>query len=171
MLYRLENGIVQPESLLELKIDASGQYFGVFGHEEILSVAGKLQLSESALLECRNAVSNTFETHEGTDYLNLHAFNSRQLGVPPEKACVCMRKNLLVFVSKDAETLETTILEAIPEQNATLSRVLYGFMEKLTAKHVELHQNIEMEITELENALLTTKSGTASRKLLRCGAS
>lgn len=166
MLYRLENGIVRPEPLPELELDSSGQYFGVFGPEAIPCIAGALALNEKELLECGDTTANTFETHEGTDYLNLHAFNSRLLGAPPERACVCMRKNLLVFVSKDGAALEKAILEAIPEQNASLSRILYGFMEKLTAKHVELHQNIEMEITELENALLITKKRDCVREII-----
>ena len=163
MLYRLENGRPQPEKSDALREDAS--YFGVFGFEELQEAAIRFSLHAEFVRVHGEQPATSYTLHEDTGYLLLHAFAGKHKATLPH-ACACIRKGLLLVFCNETEEMEQILRSFIPAQGTTLSRMLCNLIEKLTDGHVELHHGIEMEVTELENALLTTKKRDCVREII-----
>ena len=150
MLYRIDNDKLV---LAQRREDAPGaQYVGFFTPEAAAQAAPSLGVDVALLSRCGAAIS--FEAREKADVLCAHSFFGRNLTGPQVSAAVHLVEGLLLFVSKEAAELEKTLMAGMPEHNVTLSRILFLFLETLTAKHMVLHESIETEITELENDLL-----------------
>ncbi len=128
------------------------QYVGFFTPEAAAEAAPDLGVDTTLLGRCGAAIS--FEAREKADVLCAHCFFSRHLTGPQLSAAVHLTQGLLLFVSPGAAELNKALLAVMPERNVTLPRILFLFLEMLTAKHIALHESIETEITELENALL-----------------
>ncbi len=163
MLYRLENGRPQPEESGALQQDAS--YFGVFGFEELPEAAVRFSLHAEFVRAYEEQPVTSYTLHEDTGYLLLHALAGKHKTALLH-ACVCIRKGLLLVFCKETAELERLLLSFVPAQGATISRMLCNLIEKLTDGHVELHHNIELEVAELENALLTTQKRNCVREII-----
>lgn len=162
MLYRLENGKPQQENGA-LQQDAS--YFGVFGLEELEDAAARFSLHPEFMGAQGDQPFPSYTLHEDTGYLLLHTFAGKHKATLPH-ACACIRKGLLLVFCKETAEMEQLLLSFIPAQGTTLSRMLCNLIEKLTDGHGELHHSIELEVTELENALLTTKKRDCVREII-----
>ncbi|HWR23240.1 MAG TPA: CorA family divalent cation transporter, partial [Feifaniaceae bacterium] len=163
MLYRLENGRPQPEENGALRQDAS--YFGVFGFPELPEAAARFSLHAEFVRTYGEQPVTSYTLHEDTGYLLLHAFAGRHKKTLLH-ACACIRKGLLLVFCKETAEMERLLISFVPAQGTTLSRMLCNLIEKLTDGHVELHHSIELEVAELENALLTTKKRDCVREII-----
>lgn len=150
MLYLIDNDRLV--SVKKRENAPGAQYVGFFTPEAAAKAASNLGLDPAHIGRCGAAIS--FEAREKVDVLYAHSFFSRYLTGPQVSAAVHLTQGLLLFVSPGAEELNKALLSAMPEHNVTLPRILYVFLEMLTARHMVLHESIEAEITELENALL-----------------
>ena len=162
MLYRIENDRLVLTEKRESAPDA--QYVGFFTPESAAEAAPGLGLNAALLGRCGAAIS--FEAREKADVLCAHSFFGRHLTGPQLSAAVHLVEGLLLFVSKEAAELEKTLMAGMPEHNVTLPRILFLFLEMLTAKHMVLHESIETEITELENALLSGKKRDCVKEIV-----
>lgn len=150
MLYLIDNDRLV--SVKKRENTPGAQYVGLFTPEAAAQAAERLGVDIALLSRCGAAIS--FESREKADVLCAHSFFSRYLTGPQLSAAVHLTQGLLLFVSSGAEELNKALMVAMPEHNVTLPRILFLFLEMLTAKHMALHESIETEITELENALL-----------------
>lgn len=151
MLYLVDNDRLVPVKKRESTSGA--QYVGFFNPEEAENALPALGFDTAHIGKCATAI--TFEAREKADVLCAHSFFGRHMTGPHLSAAVHLTQGLLLFVSPGAEELHKAIMAAMPEHNVTLPRILFLFLELLTAKHMVLHESIETEITELENALLS----------------
>ncbi len=163
MLYRLENGKPQPQESSALQEDAF--YFGVFGFEELPEAAAHLSIQAEFVRVYEAQPATAYTLHGDTGYLSLHALAGKHK-TPLLHACACVRKGLLLVFCKETAEMERLLLSFVPPQGTTISRMLCNFIEKLTDGHVELHNSIELELAELENALLTTKKRDCVREII-----
>ena len=159
MLYRLENGNMQQENG---DLQEGIAYLGVFSFDALAEAAERFSLQEELVCTYETQHASAYTLHGDTGYLCLHAFPGKRK--TPLHACVCIRSNLLLVFSKEPEEMER-LLSFAPIQGMTLSRLFCNLLEKLTDGHVQLHESIELEVADLENALLTTKKRDCVREI------
>ncbi len=160
MLYRLENGNMQQENG---DLQEGIAYLGVFSFDALAEAAERFSLQEELVCTYETQHASAYTLHGDTGYLCLHAFPGKRK--TPLHACVCIRSNLLLVFSKEPEEMER-LLSFAPIQGMTLSRLFCNLLEKLTDGHVQLHESIELEVADLENALLTTKKRDCVREII-----
>lgn len=161
MLYRLENGKLQQENGA---LQEHAAYLGIFSFDALAEAAERFSLQEEPVCAYEAQHASAYTLHGDTGYLCLHAFAGKHK--TPLHACVCIRPNLLLVFSKEPDEMERMLLSFAPVQGITLSRLFCNLLEKLTDGHVELHESIELEVADLENALLTTKKRDCVREII-----
>ena len=161
MLYRLENGNMQQENG---DLQEGVAYLGVFSFDALAEAAERFSLQAELMHTHAAQAASAYTLHGDTGYLCLHAFAGKHK--TPLHACVCIRPNLLLVFSKEPDEMERMLLSFAPAQGITLSRLFCNLLEKLTDGHVQLHESIELEVADLENALLTTKKRDCVREII-----
>ncbi len=163
MLYRIEKDALLAAPAGELS--SYEQYVGFYTPEQAAEEADRLHVSaELSSIKCGAAI--TFDARDYVDVFCVRGFHSRYASGPVLSATVLFQKGLLLFVSETAAETEKELLKCLPEHNLTLPRFLFSFLELLTARHMHMHESIETEITELENALLAAKKRNCVKEIV-----
>ncbi len=162
LLYLIDNDRLVPVKRRESSPGA--QYVGFFTPEAAEKAAPDIGVDAALLGHCGAAI--TFEAREKADVLCAHSFFGRHMTGPHLSAAVHLTREMLLFVSPGAEELNKAIMAVMPDHNVSLPRILFLFLEILTAKHMVLHESIETEITELENALLSGKKRDCVKEIV-----
>ena len=118
-----------------------------------------------------NALSNramTYESHEGFDFVCVNMLKPKALTSPPDKICIYMTKELLLFAGPHADSVYKLMQDLFADASASISleRVLLIYFDRLTAGDTARLEDLEQDITDLENALLTTNKRNAVREII-----
>lgn len=168
MIYSLSNDALNEESIDNLNQDYDKIIVATIEFNELESVAKRLNINEKILYECLNGKSTKFESYEGFDYIAMKVPNIRDMSKPSRRMCIFFRKNLIVFIG-DKNFIINDMISKIQSKEikcTSLGKMLYLFFDKLTCEDTELIENVEKEIVELEESLITSKNDDYLNKII-----
>ena len=85
-----------------------------------------------------------------------------------KKKCIFFTKDLLVFICEDDRFVEEIFskIKSMEIKCKNLSKMLHIFFDKLTSEDTYFIENIEQEITKLEEGLITSKEDNYLNKII-----
>jgi magnesium transporter len=156
------------ESIDNINVEEEKAFVGFITYAQLTKYAKKLSINERILYECLNGKTTKFESYEGFDYLSLKIPKVNDVLKPSKRVCIFIRKNLLVFICDNFSIIDDFILKIKSQEIKciTLSKIFYIFFDKLTYEDTNHLENIEYEITELEEGLITSKNDNYLKKII-----
>lgn len=157
MVFYLKDNIMEKSNIENLILEKDKEFICILTFEELETIADKIDINKKILLECINGRTSKFESYDGFDYISLMVPYIEDPLREPKRICIYFRKNLLVFIC-DEETIMTDILADTisgDQKCPNLSRGLDLFFDRLTVGDIYALENIEQEISELEESLIT----------------
>jgi magnesium transporter len=146
-----------------------GRRFAAFATpEEAQTILARFVLPARLMDNALNSRAMIYESHEGFDFVCVNSLTHKTPTNPPGKVCVYVAKDLLLFTGRHVESVHAMLADVLEDGNATLSleRLLLMFLERLIGGDPTALEDIEQEITELENALLTQGKRNAVREII-----
>lgn len=172
MIYYLDGSILDLDSLSENELFGEVPCIGVLNKSEVKTWNTHLGIDDRIIEECLNGIASKFESHDGFDYISLIIPDKEDLLNEGSRISIYFRTNLLLFIC-DA-TQEYSLLHQIIEKielkeikTLTLERVLYEFFDLLTVGDSLYLENLEQEITELEESLFTSKKKDYIKEIIK----
>ena len=161
MIYHLDGSVLDLGELKENGVVDKEPYIGVLSKNDIETWNQYLGIHEKVVDECLNGTASKFESHHGFDYISLVIPDKENLLSEESRISIYFRKNLLVFICdavRDYSLLHQIItkIELKEIENLTLERILFEFFDLMTVGDSLYLENLEQEITELEEALLAS---------------
>jgi len=172
LIYNLDGSVLEPESIHEYGMQDEVPYIGVLKKGELEIWSHQLGINDKVAEECLNGSASKFESHDGFDYISLVIPNKDDLLSCGDRVSIYFRKNLLVFICDDDQeySLLGSIIGKIEQKeikNLSLERILYEFFDLLSVGDSQYLENLEQEITELEEALFTLKKMDYIKEIIR----
>lgn len=164
MFYEVENGKANIMDLEDIEADKK-QYFGIIEHDKSEAILKKLGLNSSLLTDLAENKSMMFENHNGFDFICLNILNRKTLMSYTDRIYIYVRENMILFICKNVSTVEK-MMQKVAGKNLGFDRILSNFFEKLTADDVAFLEKIEQEISNLENALITSKKRDCVKEIM-----
>lgn len=171
MIYNLDGTVLDPSSLRQDEILGDLPYIGVLNKDEIEAWNPHLGIADRILEECLNGLVSKFESHDGFDYISLVIPDKEDLLNKESRISIYFRTNLLIFICEEAQDYHLlhkiiTKIELKEIKNLTLERVLYEFFDLLTAGDSMYIENLEQEIGELEESLITSEEKEYTKEII-----
>ncbi|AWK51937.1 magnesium transporter [Clostridium beijerinckii] len=168
MIYSLNNDTLMEDSIDNINLNNSKQFVCVITFEQLESLAEKLNINEKIFYECLNGRSSKFESYEGFDYISLKIPMINDVLKHSKKVCIFFTKNLLVFICDKEPVLDDIISKTKSGEIkfTNLGKMLYIFFDRLTSEDTYFIENIEQEIAELEEGLITSKKDNYLNKII-----
>jgi magnesium transporter len=172
LIYCLDGSVLDLDNLKSDEILGDMPFIGVLKKDEVEMWNRHLAINDRILEECLNGLASKFESHYGFDFISLVIPNKEDLLSKGSRISIYYRANLLIFICdevKDFSLLHSIItkIELKEIKNLTLERVLYEFFDLLTAGDSLYLENMEQEIAELEEALITSEKKDYAREIIR----
>ncbi|MDD2189267.1 MAG: CorA family divalent cation transporter [Eubacteriales bacterium] len=160
MIYDLAGNKIDSIDLIENELPVEVPYIGILNKNEAENWNPGIDIR--ILKGCLNDSVSKFESHDGFDCINLMLPNKENLLCKGSRISIFFRKNLLVFIYNelhDYELIQSVITKIVKKEivNISLERVLFEFFDLLTVGDSLYLENLEQEIAELEEALITSK--------------
>lgn len=172
MLYLLDGSTLNQENLKPHEKIGKQPCIGVLSKSEMEHWNPHLDINERILSECLTGQSSKFESHDGFDYIALHIPDKVCPAEKDNRISIYFRENLLIFICE--ELCEYSIIAGIISKIQmkeikilTLERVLYEFFDQLTIGDSLYLENIEQDISDLEEALITSKKRDYIREIIK----
>ncbi|HVI39261.1 MAG TPA: CorA family divalent cation transporter [Anaerovoracaceae bacterium] len=172
MIYYLDGTVLELDSLKEDEMLGEVPCIGVLNKWEVKTWNPHLCIKDSIVDECLNGLVSKFESHDGFDYISLVIPNKENLLSKGSRISIYFRANLLIFICD--ETQDYCILHSIITKielkeikSLSLERVLYEFFDLLTVGDSLYLENLEQEIAELEEALITSEKKDYIREIIK----
>ena len=168
MIYSLSNDTLTEDSIDNISLNSCKLFVCVITFDQLESVAEKLNINEKIFYECLNGRSSKFESYEGFDYISLKIPAINNVLKPSKKVCIFFTKNLLVFICDKDPIIDDIISKTKSGEIkcTNLSKMLYTFFDKLTSEDTYSLENIEQEIANLEEGLITSKKDNYLKKII-----
>lgn len=159
MVYSLNNDILIQDSIDNIVLNDGKLFVCVVTFEQLESVAPKLNINEKILYESLSGRTSKFESYEGFDFISLRIPKINDVLKPSKKVCIFFTRNLLVFTCNNNPIIDDLISKTVSGEIkcTNLSKMLYIFFDRLTSEDTYSIENIEQEIAELEENLMTSK--------------
>lgn len=172
MIYYLDGTILDPSRLGKDELLSDAPCIGVLKKSEVEAWNPHLGINDRILEECLNGLASKFESHEGFDYISLVVPDKEDLQDKSSRISIYFRSNLLLFICdeiQDFSLLHDIIakIELKQIKNLSLERVLYEFFDLLTVGDSLFLENLEQEIAELEEDLITSKKKDYIMEIIR----
>lgn len=168
MIYSFNNETLIEDSVDNINLNNGKSFVCVVTFEQLPEMADKLYINEKILYECLNGRTSKFESYEGFDYISLKIPKIDNLLNSSKKTCIFFTKNILVFICENNRIVEEIIskIKSMEIKCTNLSKMLYIFFDKLTSEDTYFIENIEQEITKLEEGLITSKEDNYLNKII-----
>ncbi|HWQ79540.1 MAG TPA: CorA family divalent cation transporter [Anaerovoracaceae bacterium] len=171
MIYNLDGSALELAGLKDGKIPEDVPFIGVLNKSEVETWNPHLGISDRIVEECLNGAVSKFESHDGFDYISLVIPDREDLLREGSRISVYFRANLLIFIcdeKRDYSLLHSIItkIEQKEIKNLSLERVLYEFFDLLTVGDSLYLENLEQEISELEEDLITSGKRNYIREII-----
>ncbi len=172
MIYNLDGSVLDLDSLKPDEMLGDTPCIGVLNKSEVEQWNHHLGINDRIVEECLNGSASKFESHDGFDYISLVVPDKEELLSEGSRISVYFRTNLLIFICdelRDYSLLHNIILkiELKEIKNLSLERVLYEFFDLLTVGDSMYLENLEQEIAELEEALITSEKKDYAKEIIR----
>lgn len=172
MIYNLDGTVLDLNSLKKDQVLDDLPYIGVLNKDEVEVWNAHLGITDRILDECLNGLVSKFESHDGFDYVSLVIPDKEDLLNEESRISIYFRTNLLIFICDEAQDYNLlhkiiTKIELKEIKSLTLERVLYEFFDLLTAGDSMFIQNLEQEIGELEEALITSEKKEYTKEIIK----
>lgn len=144
-----------------------GTYLGRILPGELPALAPKLSVNQKIVYDCQNCGASKFESHDGFDFIILKVPGGSP-SLEPQRVCIYFRPGLLLFVCEQDELLDGLIGELLSSspKNMELQRILYFYFDRLTTGDAGLLEDLEQDISELEDALITGQKQSCVREII-----
>jgi len=168
MIYSLSHDTLTEDSIDNISLNGDKLFVCVITFDKLESVAEKLNINEKIFYECLNGRSSKFESYEGFDYISLKIPSINDVLKPSKKICIFVTKNLLVFICDKNPIIDDIISKTKSGEIkcTSLSKMLYIFFDKITSEDTYSLENIEQEIADLEEGLITSKQDNYLKKII-----
>ncbi|MEZ4357791.1 MAG: CorA family divalent cation transporter [Eubacteriales bacterium] len=168
MLYSIDNGKVYEADIKNVTITDQHKYFGFISYDKSETVLQKFGFNGRLLKDLAGNNAMAFENHEGFDFICVNVLNRKTLAAQTERVYIYVRKEVILFISKNVTLLEKMMRKVIDNEslNTGFNRILSTFFEKLTANDVNVLEKIEQEISNLENALIASKKRDCVKEII-----
>ena len=168
MIYSLSSDTLNEESYDNVNLNDDKLFVCDITFEQLETVAERLGINKKILDECINERTMKFESYEDFDYISLKIPKINDLLKYSTKVNIFFTKNLIVFIG-DYDCIISNIISKIKSGEtkvSSLSKMLYMFFDKLTLEDTYSIENIEQEIAELEEGLITSKNDNYLNKII-----
>lgn len=168
MIYSLDNETLIEDSVDNISLNNGQSFVCVITFEQLTEMADKLYINDKIVYECLNGRTSKFDSYEGFDYISLKIPKIDDLLRTSKKTCIFFAKDLLVFICENDSLVEKMISELVSMEIkfTNISKMLYIFFDKLTSEDTYFIDNIEQEITKLEEGLITSKKDNYLNKII-----
>ncbi len=172
MIYNLDGSILDLNSLKEGEVLGEVPRIGVLDRSEVEKWNLHLGITDRILEESLNGLVSKFESHDGFDYISLMIPDKEDLLSEGGRVSIYFRTNLLIFICDEKQdySLLHSIITKIEQKeikNLSLERVLYEFFDLLTVGDSLYLENVEQEIAELEEALITSEKKDYIKEIIK----
>ena len=167
MLYEISDGKAAARDLAEVKPAGEGTYLGFFQAEEAHAALEKFGYGAHAFASADQIGHMMLENREGYDVMRVH-IPHRKIIPTHDTALVYQNKSSIFFICDEVELLHKLrhILIEIEGSHLAYDRVLYTFFEKLTVFDVGFFDELEQEISEMEDALIESQKRNFVREII-----
>lgn len=167
MLYEISDGKAAARDLAEVKPAGEGTYLGFFHAQEAQAALEKFGYGAHAFAPADQIGHMMLENREGYDVMRVH-IPHRKIIPTHDTALVYQNKSSIFFICDEVELLHKLrhILIEIEGSHLAYDRVLYTFFEKLTVFDVGFFDELEQEISELEDALIESQKRNFVREII-----
>lgn len=168
MLYEILNGKIIEHIDDDAVLSDGQQYIGVFNLEAGKDAIKKYNFDHNRLSEPIAYNAMTFETREGYDFLCIGILNHKALHSKTDKVFIYIRKNMILFISSYISEIDKILHKIKQDKTAAFGfdRLLFAIFEKLTVSEVNFLEKIELEISDLENEIITTKKRDCVKEII-----
>lgn len=154
MFYTIKEGRLAQLEAGSVGVEEESGHIGVVGYSDIFSTADSLGIAGS-----ENAFKShtpRFESHDSFDFLCAHILKGNVVE-ECDNVYIYLRANLLLFICDDVTAVEKIIDNIVGESLAELNfgRLICAFFDRLTERDAHILDEIENEISDLEDELIT----------------
>ncbi len=159
MVYLLEGDGLKKDASQHPNRDDGQSYVCLVSFKNLGTESKYFGISEKTVFECLRGGMSKFESHDGFDFITLNILDDFDQLKEPQRICVYFSDHLLVFVCDDNPVINDMLekLEVGGITNISLGKILYLYFDKLTFDDALILENIEQEISELEEGLMVSK--------------
>jgi magnesium transporter len=168
MFYEIINGKITERNFHDIMLSDKQQYIGFFNYEEGNDAIQKCGFNNNRLSDSPSYNAMIYENREGYDFICTGILNIKALQSQTDKVFIYLRKNMLLFVSSKISMIENNFNKITEDENVNFGfdRLLCTLFEMLTVSEVNFLEQIEQEISDLENALITTKKKDCVKEII-----
>lgn len=155
MFYCIQNGKPVLKDDGDFEVPDDSRCFGFIDYDKSAEVLGKLGLNIKPLMDCTGGRLMFFENYDGFDFMSLDLPGFGLSNAHEGNVYIYIRKNVILFILEKAPKAEK-ILQQISGNLSFIGfdHLLNNFFEKLIEEDCEKIDDIELEISDLENSLL-----------------
>ncbi|MEG0615787.1 MAG: CorA family divalent cation transporter, partial [Oscillospiraceae bacterium] len=169
MFYLIKNGKVSDvdtNTFSDDNMPKNQQFLGVMCYDEIFSTADSIGLDyNQGVFDNRTP---RFENHDGFDFVCINLINKQDLFEKSNAVYIHLKKDMLLFICEEPKIMED-ILEKIIADNPNdlnISKLLCAVFDKITDDDTAVLQDIELELTLLEDALIESEKRTCVAEII-----
>jgi Mg2+ and Co2+ transporters len=171
LIYYLDGTVIDLDDFKKKKFSEEAPLIGVLNKTEVEAWNQYLGINDRVVEECLKGLASKFESHDGFDYISLAIPNKDHLLGDERRISIYFRTNLLIFICDEAQDYSLlhniiTKIEMKEIKNLSLERVLYEFFDMLTVGDSLFLENMEQEIEELEESLITSEKKDYIREII-----
>jgi len=159
MVYIVESGKI---GSVETDHDQTGDgrhLWGVFTFEEFAETGRNFGLEPNAFASSFDNRAIRFESHDGFDFICVNVLSYKNVALPFARVYIYVSKHLLFFITDKPPMLLEMIKEISSDQTKGVGfeKLFYFFFDKITSDDADFLEEIEQEISDLENDLILSK--------------
>ncbi len=157
MIYLIDNGKIEKVNREDVKLNGQNRYWGIFSFNQVEDVQ-KLNFEKGFLSGFLLNTATRFESHDGFDAISYNVMQYGEKQLPVKRVCICMRKDLFVILADNPEAVLGIVDEISEdvEKTTIFDRLFYTFLERTIADDASFLDDIEQEIAELEDQMITS---------------
>lgn len=168
MIYTLEQNGIKEIDFNGIENNSLARYLCVLDFSEAKDIANKFDVDEKFFVNTENNMETKFENHDGFDFICLNSMNYKDMLSTSNTYCIYINKNVLIFVCKDTEVINKTIIDITYNLTKRLDfeKLLHVFFDRLISNDTKHLESIENEISDIEDKLLSTQSGNFVKDII-----
>ncbi|MEG2232152.1 MAG: CorA family divalent cation transporter [Lachnospiraceae bacterium] len=161
--YVLQDGILR-----EQKDAQTGKRLCIVSFEQLAYAAQILGETEENVEQCLRYRVATYAGQEHFDYLSVMLLDTDHLLEAPTQLCAYFNKEVLVFVTDGCKILDAVIQRLLTSSGhcEDLMHIIYLLLERKTEFDYQLQEDLEEQISGLEEALITSKKNECIEEII-----